>query len=160
MHLLSPPPNFAITKSENTMKTLQMNEEESSKLAFSAPWILILSNAGFNDRPKAFRPSLLGGMLSSSLDQKIGSRTSLLAAGAFLEIRNTLTSLSILLPEKASRWLNLISSPCVVLLAKNRRVNDPDAIWLLTVPILGLALVFRQVRARPICSFRPANSTH
>jgi hypothetical protein len=93
-----------------TTKTEKLSARGHRKSVLSTAWIFVLLNVIFRDLHELFRPGMLQEMLSGTVNGVTVTDQVLLLGGIMLQLPLAMVLLSRVLPDRASRWANVVAA--------------------------------------------------
>jgi hypothetical protein len=140
------------------MTTDKLSARIDRKSVLSTAWIFVLLNAIFRDLHELFRPGMLQEMLSGTVNGVTVTDQDLLLAGAMLQLPLAMVLLSRLLPDRASRWANLVAALAAIAVflvpTLVTTTPDPDDLLFAVVELAGLVFIIGYA-----WTWRPATMT-
>jgi hypothetical protein len=140
------------------MTTQKLTARIDRRSVLSTAWIFVLLNVIFRDLHELFRPGMLEEMLSGTVNGVTVTDQVLLLAGVMLQLPLAMVLLSRVLPDRASRWANLVAAlaSVAIVLVPTLVTSTPDLDDLLfaAAELVGLLFIIGSA-----WTWRPATMT-
>lgn len=110
------------------MTTDKRSARGDRKSVLSTAWIFVLLNVIFRDLHELFRPGMLEEMLSGTVNGVTVTDQVLLLGGVMLQLPLAMVLLSRVLPDRASRWANVVAAlaAIAIVLVPTLVTSTPD----------------------------------
>jgi hypothetical protein len=140
------------------MTTEKLSTRIDRKSVLSTAWIFVLLNVIFRDLHELFRPGMLQEMLSGTVNGVTVTDQVLLLGGIMLQLPLAMVLLSRVLPDRASRWANVVAALAAVAIVLVPTLvastPDPDDLLFAAVAFVGLLFIIGSA-----WTWRPATMT-
>jgi hypothetical protein len=140
------------------MTTEKLSARIDRKSVLSTAWIFVLLNVIFRDLHELLRPGMLQEMLSGTVNGVTVTDQVLLLGGIMLQLPLAMVLLSRVLPDRASRWANLVaalaSAAIVLVPTLVTSMPDPDDLLFAAAELVGLLFIIGYA-----WTWRPATMT-
>jgi hypothetical protein len=140
------------------MTTEKFSARGHRKSVLSTAWIFVLLNVIFRDLHELFRPGMLQEMLSGTVNGVTVTNQVLLLGGVMLQLPLAMVLLSRVLPDRASRWANLVAAlaavATVLVPTLVTSTPDPDDWLFAAAELVGLSFIIGSA-----WRWRPATTT-
>jgi len=140
------------------MTTEKLSARIDRKSMLSTAWIFVLLNVIFRDLHELFRPGMLQEMLSGTVNGVTVTDQVLLLGGIMLQLPLAMVLLSRVLPDRASRWANVVAALAAIAIVLVPTLvtstPDPDDLLFAAAELVGLLFIIGSA-----WTWRPASIT-
>jgi hypothetical protein len=127
------------------MTTDKRSASIDRKSVLSTAWTFVLLNVIFRDLHELFRPGMLREMLSGTVNGVTVTDQVLLLGGIMLQLPLAMVLLSRVLPDRASRWANLVAALATIAITLVQTLvtstPDPDNLLFAAAELVGLLFI-------------------